>query len=404
VFLESCEGDRLRVGEVILRRRSGPRSPLCPALASFASFCVDDTTASTLQHLALSVALREPCLLEGETSTSKTSSILYLAALLGMPVVRLSLNGQTDTGELVGGFRPETAAPAEGQPSRTWRWTDGAVVQAMRQGHWLVLDEANLAEPQILERLNALLERTPSFVLSEHDNHVFGPGGESIHPDFRVFATMNPGEYAGRSPLSPAFRDRWRGYRFVGSPTEDDIVAMLELLATGQQPTVVLDGLRYERAMGEVTHPALTTLPDPTEQLIALARLHACAERALAETGERRGDRRVLTRRALLSVVDFVEAAPFGEGEHAADRALRVAVQRYYVASAGSEDLRKALAALVEAGGLGGITSQGADVSQRAGVSEATTEAVSAEEHAASRELREVLATVAAELAEIDAT
>jgi hypothetical protein len=79
-------------------------------------------------------------------------------------------------------------------------------------------------------------------------------------------------------------------------------------------------------------------------------------------------------------------------------------VQRYYVASAGSEDLRKALAALVEAGGLGGITSQGAGVSQRAGVSEATTEAVSAEEHAASRELREVLATVAAELAEIDAT
>ena len=59
------------------------------------------------QAVAQAVALREPCLLEGVTSTSKTSSILYLAALLNQPVVRLNLNGQTDTGELVGRFVPE---------------------------------------------------------------------------------------------------------------------------------------------------------------------------------------------------------------------------------------------------------------------------------------------------------
>lgn len=42
-------------------------------------------------------------------------------------------------------------------------------------------------------------------------------GGEPIHGDFRIFATMNPAEYAGRSVLSPAYRNRWRAYRQMPS-------------------------------------------------------------------------------------------------------------------------------------------------------------------------------------------
>src|SRR5205823_10417208 len=80
--------------------------PFVPDPAGFAHFCLDGRTAETLAHLAAAVALREPCLMEGETSTSKTSSVLYLAALLRQPVVRINLNGQTDTGELVGRYVP----------------------------------------------------------------------------------------------------------------------------------------------------------------------------------------------------------------------------------------------------------------------------------------------------------
>jgi MoxR-like ATPase len=248
--------DRLRLGSVMLPRRVGPREPLAPDPADFVHFCLDGLTASTLEHIATSVLLREPCLLEGETSTSKTSSILYLASLLNQPVARLNLNGQTDTGELVGRFVPqnlqnelplsrtelqqemewlepetrmilERARQAnrpltrvevqqimanERMASLPWRWQDGLVVQAMRSGWWVVLDEVNLGEPQILERLNSVLESNPTLVLTENDNSVLGPGGTAVHPDFRIFATMNPAEYSGRSVLSPAYRDRWRGY------------------------------------------------------------------------------------------------------------------------------------------------------------------------------------------------
>src|SRR5262249_45468178 len=90
-------------------------------------------------------------------------------------------------------------------PVSQWRWQDGPVVTALKRGWWVLLDEVNLAEPQILERLNSVLERDPMLVLTEHDHSAFGPGGQPIHPDFRLFATMNPAEYSGRSVLSPAY-------------------------------------------------------------------------------------------------------------------------------------------------------------------------------------------------------
>src|SRR5262249_10768012 len=185
-------------------------------------------------------------------------------SLLRQPVVRLNLNGQTDTGELIGRFVPrdEDEEPATWDAdgyqhqagaavrersfgTATWRWQGGLVVQALKQGWGVLLGGGDLAEPQILERLNSVLETEPSLVLTEHDNSAIGRGGEAVHPHFRIFATMNPAEYAGRTVLSPAYRDRWRGYRFVPRPGESEYLAMLRLLVHGEQPGIGVQGRRY---------------------------------------------------------------------------------------------------------------------------------------------------------------
>src|SRR5439155_7270540 len=119
------------------------------------------------------------------------------------------------------------ASASSRTPASQWRWQDGPVVMALKRGWWVLLDEVNLAEPQILERLNSVLERDPMLVLTEHDHSAFGPGGRPVHADFRVFATMNPAEYSGRSVLSPAYRDRWRAHRFIPRPGEAEYRAML---------------------------------------------------------------------------------------------------------------------------------------------------------------------------------
>ncbi len=402
--LVEASASAVRVGEVVLPRRTGPRHALAPELASFGHYCLDQVTAATLVHVASSVALAEPCLLEGETSTSKTSSIQLLAALLDQPLVRLNLNGQTDTGELVGRFVPQqlstdlpvgldelgaaeelleqetvmivTRARQEGRPltrleaqqvmanermrPQPWRWQDGLVVRAMRQGWWVVLDELNLAEPQILERLNSVLEREPSLVLTEHDNSVLGPGGEPVHPDFRVFATMNPAEYAGRSVLSPAYRNRWRGYRLVPRPGEREYLEMLGLLVHGRQPEVTVLGRRYRGSSQAAPYAGLAATPEVAALLPSLARFHAGLEHASGQTtgaaariGVRRKERYVFTRRDLLSVVEYL-ASPLADPTAAPPVfALRRAIARYYLERVAAGEDRQLVLRLLDAAGLG---------------------------------------------------
>jgi MoxR-like ATPase len=361
--------DRARVANVWLPRRAESEEPFIPDPAGFAHFCLDGRTAETLAHLAAAVALREPCLMEGETSTSKTSTVLYLAALLRQPVVRINLNGQTDTGELVGRYVPHaheehTASPpaattGPGQSQSQWRWQDGPMVMALKRGWWVLLDEVNLAEPQILERLNSVLERDPMLVLTEHDHSAFGPGGRPVHADFRVFATMNPAEYSGRSVLSPAYRDRWRAHRFIPRPGEAEYRAMLEFLVFGRQPEVTVLGRTYPASQHAAPLAALASWPEVRPLLPALASFHTALENAsghadeTARLGARRKERYVFTRRGLLSFVEYL-ASPFGLGDGVPSRrAVREALLRYYLGRVSSPADQRTIVQLVEAAGLG---------------------------------------------------
>lgn len=344
----------VRIGHVILPRiAEHPDAALVPGADAFAHYCLDQRTAESLLHVAESVQLREPCLLEGETSVSKTSIIQYLAMLLGQPLVRLNLNGQTDTGELVGRFVPREGDD-EGHP---WRWQDGLVIEAMKRGWWVVLDELNLAEPQILERLNSVLERVPSIIMTEYDNSLIGPGGAAVHPRFRMFGTMNPAEYAGRSPLSPAYRDRWRGYKYVTAPGEVEYRAMLQYLVSGKQPDLKLFGIPYNGAAGDAPLGNLAGLAGITEFLAAVARFHAALEGAVGRNsgesvrlGGRRRDRYVFTRRGLLSVMDYLSSAINGVDPL---RNMRSALVRYYVGRVSNPRDQSVVLRLLDAAGIG---------------------------------------------------
>jgi MoxR-like ATPase len=392
------------VGTIQLPRRPQPRNPLAPNPADFTHFCIDRLTAATLEHIAASVALREPCLLEGETSTSKTSSIFFLASLINQPVVRINLNGQTDTGELVGRFvphnlrlelplsrtelqaesewlEPETrmileragSRPLsqveiqqimanEGMASQPWRWQDGMVVQALKNGWWVLLDEVNLAEPQILERLNSVLEHTPMLVLTENDNSVLGPGGTPVHPDFRIFATMNPAEYSGRSVLSPAYRDRWRGYWFTPRPGEGEYLDMLRRLVHGIQPAITVRGRAYGGLTGPAPFARLASLENVDAFLQALARFQVSLEHAAGQSGSgarigaRRKEHYVFTRRGVLSLMEYL-CSPLAEHDgRLSVGPTRRALLRYYLGRAASSEDRDMIMQLLDAAGIGSTT------------------------------------------------
>lgn len=87
-----------------------------------------------------------------------------------------------------------------------FEWVDGPLVHAMKSGSYVLLDEINMVEDSVLERLNSVLETERSIFLAE-----MGGIAESLkaHEDFRVLATMNPSGDFGKRELSAALRNRF---------------------------------------------------------------------------------------------------------------------------------------------------------------------------------------------------
>lgn len=147
-----------------------------------------------------------PILIEGPTSSGKTSSIEYLAKRTGHHFVRINNHEHTDIQEYLGSY---VSDPLTGKLV----FNDGLLVQALREGHWIVLDELNLAPTDVLEALNRLLDDNRELVIPE-TQEVVRP-----HPHFLLFATQNPpGLYAGRKVLSRAFRNRFLEVHFEDVP------------------------------------------------------------------------------------------------------------------------------------------------------------------------------------------
>lgn len=85
-------------------------------------------------------------------------------------------------------------------------FVEGVLVKAIREGHWLLLDEINLAPVETLERLTGVLEGAGGTLsLTERGDveNVFR------HANFRIFGCMNPATDFGKRDLPISLRNRF---------------------------------------------------------------------------------------------------------------------------------------------------------------------------------------------------
>ncbi|OAP57631.1 hypothetical protein AYL99_08369 [Fonsecaea erecta] len=167
-----------------------------------------------LLNLARAASMRRfPILLQGPTSAGKTSMVEYLAKLSGNKFVRINNHEHTDLQEYLGSYMSDTDGRLV--------FREGVLVDALRLGHWIVLDELNLAPSDVLEALNRLLDDNRELLIPESQEIV------RPHPNFMLFATQNPaGLYGGRKRLSRAFRNRFLEIHFDDIP-EDELEIIL---------------------------------------------------------------------------------------------------------------------------------------------------------------------------------
>ncbi|PSR94588.1 hypothetical protein BD289DRAFT_404549 [Coniella lustricola] len=166
---------------------------------------------------------RFPILIQGPTSAGKTSMIEYLAEYSGNKFVRINNHEHTDLQEYLGTY----ISGSDGK----LKFQEGLLVQAMRQGHWIVLDELNLAPTDILEALNRLLDDNRELLIPETQEIV------RPHDNFMLFATQNPpGLYGGRKVLSRAFRNRFLELHYDDIP-EDELEYILQKRSVNTAPS-----------------------------------------------------------------------------------------------------------------------------------------------------------------------
>ncbi|KAI8912414.1 P-loop containing nucleoside triphosphate hydrolase protein [Gorgonomyces haynaldii] len=178
------------------------------------SFILTPFVERNLNNVARACLSSLPILIQGPTSAGKTSIIEYLAKRTGHRFIRINNHEHTDLQEYLGGYISNEQGHLVFQ--------EGILVQALKQGHWIVLDELNLAPSDVLESLNRLLDDNRELFIPETQQTV------KPHKDFRLFATQNPpGLYGGRKQLSRAFRNRFLELHFTDIP-QSELETILE--------------------------------------------------------------------------------------------------------------------------------------------------------------------------------
>ncbi len=142
-------------------------------------------------------------------------------------------------------------------------FVEGPLVKALRQGDWLLLDEINLAAAETLDSLTGLLQSpTSSITLTERGDLEPIPR----HPNFRIFACMNPATDVGKKDLPASLRSRFTEL-YVPSPDADR-----------EALTAIVDKYIGEHALGD--RGAVMDVAECYTDIRRLAQQHQLADGA----------------------------------------------------------------------------------------------------------------------------
>jgi MoxR-like ATPase len=150
-----------------------------------------------LELVLSAVGAGRDIVLEGPPGTSKTTLLRAITAEWGIPLLFVEGNADLTPSRLVGHHNPARVLREDYSPEN---FVPGPLVEAMREGGFLYIEEFNRAPD---DTLNTLLT-----AMAERQVTVPRVGTTTAKPTFRVIASMNPYDNVGTVRLSTSISDR----------------------------------------------------------------------------------------------------------------------------------------------------------------------------------------------------
>ena len=150
-----------------------------------------------LDLVLAAVAAGRDIVLEGPPGTSKSTLLRAITGEWGIPLVFVEGNADLTPAKLIGHHNPARVLREDYSAAN---FVDGPLLEAMRSGGFLYIEEFNRA-PE--DTLNTLLT-----AMAERQIAVPRAGTVAARPTFRVVASMNPYDNVGTTRLSTSVHDR----------------------------------------------------------------------------------------------------------------------------------------------------------------------------------------------------
>ncbi|GBG29381.1 Dynein heavy chain, cytoplasmic [Hondaea fermentalgiana] len=172
------------------------------------------TTQANIGQILELVKSPSPILLEGATGAGKSATVLAAATQAGKSLLRFNMSRTITPDDLLLSIKLGQKGPEA---------TEQPFTLAFSRGDWLLLDEINLAEEQVIQSIQEALD-SGVLKLKDPTNSESHLRQIQMHPDFRLFATQNPN--AGffknkREPMSSSTLSRFIPLIFKPLPTDE---------------------------------------------------------------------------------------------------------------------------------------------------------------------------------------
>ena len=198
-----------------------------------------------LNLVLAAVAAGRDIVLEGPPGTSKSTLLRAITAEWGIPLVFVEGNADLTPAKLVGHHNPARVLREDYSADN---FVDGPLLEAMRSGGFLYIEEFNRAPEDTLNTLlTAMAER-----------QIAVPRADTVvaQPTFRVIASMNPFDNVGTTRLSTSVHDRMcrLAISYQDAAAERGIVTLrapVPELPGDRQARLIADAVAVTRATRE---------------------------------------------------------------------------------------------------------------------------------------------------------